>query len=77
MVGCRSDHGERNGERRGGVVGAGPGTSTTDPATIERTYVNHAHNDYLELALEGGIPAIVLMLLFLAWWARRWTGRCR
>lgn len=60
-----------------GVAGSGVGTFTgiyrqyEDPATIERTYVNHAHNDYLELALEGGIPAILLTILFLAWWARR------
>lgn len=29
---------------------------------IYRKYVNHAHNDYLELAFEGGIPAIVLII---------------
>ena len=34
------------------------------------TYVNHAHNDYLELALETGVPGLVVLLLFLAWWAR-------
>ena len=34
------------------------------------TYVNHAHNDYLELALETGLPGLVLLVLFLAWWAR-------
>ncbi|RWE64190.1 O-antigen ligase family protein [Mesorhizobium sp.] len=27
-------------------------------------YVNHAHNDYLEIAFEGGAPAILLMLLY-------------
>src|SRR5262249_22697526 len=30
-------------------------------------YVNHAHNDWLELWLTGGIPAIVLVVGFLAW----------
>ncbi len=60
-----------------GIAGSGVGTFTAiyplyeDPATIERTYVNHAHNDYLELALEGGVPAILLMLLFLGWWSLR------
>jgi len=34
------------------------------------TYVNHAHNDYLELALETGVPGIVVLLLFFAWWGR-------
>lgn len=28
-------------------------------------FVNHAHNDFLELFLELGIPALILMLLFL------------
>ena len=63
--------------RDSGLAGSGIGTFTAiypryeDPAAIERTYVNHAHNDYLELALEGGIPAIVLMILFFAWWGAR------
>src|SRR5262249_18441631 len=30
-------------------------------------YVNHAHNDWLELWLTGGIPAIVLLVAFLVW----------
>jgi O-Antigen ligase len=32
-----------------------------------RFYVNHAHNDWLELWLTGGIPAIALTVGFLAW----------
>ena len=32
------------------------------------TFVVHAHNEYAELALELGIPGIILMLLFFAWW---------
>jgi len=32
-----------------------------------RFYVNHAHNDWLELWLTGGGPAIVLVGGFLAW----------
>jgi O-antigen ligase len=40
-----------------------------NPAQVTDTYVVHAHNDYLELALELGVAGIVLMLLFLAWWA--------
>ena len=31
-------------------------------------YVNHAHDDWLELVLDGGIPALTLMLLFLLWY---------
>ena len=37
----------------------------------DRWYVNHAHNDYLEVALEGGVAAIFLMLVFFWWWVRR------
>ena len=32
-------------------------------------YVNHAHDDWLELTLEGGLPALVLVAGFLAWFA--------
>jgi O-antigen ligase len=39
-----------------------------DAAEVTDTYVVHAHNDYAELALETGLPGIVLVLLFLAWW---------
>lgn len=34
------------------------------------TFVNHAHDDYLEIALETGIPGLIVLLLFLAWWGR-------
>ncbi|HKX91516.1 MAG TPA: O-antigen ligase family protein [Sphingomicrobium sp.] len=34
------------------------------------TYVNHAHNDYLELALETGIPGLIVLAFFLFWWGR-------
>jgi O-antigen ligase len=60
-----------------GVAGSGFGTFQKvygryeNPASVDRFYVNHAHNDYLELALEGGIPAIILILGFLAWWMAR------
>ncbi len=39
-----------------------------NPHTIVPTIVNHAHNDYAELALETGIPGIALMMFFLIWW---------
>ena len=57
-----------------GPVGSGLGTFeqvyrlSEDPATVDRYYVNHAHNDYLELAVETGLPGVILMLMFLAWW---------
>ena len=42
-----------------------------DPGAVNRWYVNHAHNDYLEIAIEGGILAVVLLILFLLWWVGR------
>ena len=57
-----------------GLAGSGLGTFPPvyslfeDVSRIEATYINHAHNDYLELALETGIAGIALILLFFAWW---------
>jgi O-antigen ligase len=39
------------------------------PKTMLASYVNHAHNDWLELWLEGGLPAALLLIGFLAWYA--------
>lgn len=58
-------------------VGTGLGTfqevyrTFEDPNLTSREYVNHAHNDYLEVVLELGLPGLLLMLAFLAWWAMR------
>lgn len=35
---------------------------------IGREFLNHAHNDYLELFLEAGLVAVVPLVLFAAWW---------
>jgi O-antigen ligase len=47
-------------------------------ATITPTYMNHAHNDWLELLLETGVAGIGLAVLFLVWWVVRvraiWTS---
>jgi O-antigen ligase len=40
-----------------------------DPALVRRFYVNNAHNDYLELLLETGLPGALLICGFLVWWA--------
>ena len=59
-----------------GLVGTGVGTfeevyrSSEQPNRVDRIYVNHAHNDYLELAIEAGVPAVLLIPFFLAWWGR-------
>jgi O-antigen ligase len=42
-----------------------------DPAEVTSTFVNHAHNDYLEIALEAGIAGVLLVAAFLLWWGRR------
>jgi O-antigen ligase len=42
-----------------------------DPSKVTRTFVNHAHNDYLEIALETGVAGILLLFAFLVWWVGR------
>jgi len=60
-----------------GLLGSGFGTFPTIYRTVEPLgdltsgYVNHAHCDYLELLLEGGIPAIALVVLALGWISSR------
>lgn len=48
-----------------------------NPEDASRAFANHAHNDYAEIALELGVPGLLLVLLFILWWARRafaaWT----
>ncbi|MBY8823612.1 O-antigen ligase family protein [Sphingomonas colocasiae] len=39
-----------------------------NPSQVTQTYMNHVHNDYIELALELGVPGLALILLFLLWW---------
>ncbi|MEH6717893.1 MAG: O-antigen ligase family protein [Aurantimonas endophytica] len=36
------------------------------PEDIQQAYVNHAHNDYLEVIFEGGVLALVLIVVYLA-----------
>ncbi|MGE0238385.1 MAG: O-antigen ligase family protein [Parvibaculaceae bacterium] len=54
-------------------VGSGIGTFIPfyamfeTPAEIGGNYANHAHNDWLELWLEGGVPAALIAAAFLAW----------
>jgi O-antigen ligase len=38
------------------------------PDAVTNKYVIHAHNDYVELALELGLAGVFLLLLFLDWW---------
>ena len=63
--------------RKFAPVGSGLGTFqelyplTEDPTKVDRFYVNHAHNDYLELAVETGVAGMLLILVFLAWWSAK------
>ena len=58
-------------------VGSGSGSfasiypSYENPDGVDRWFVNHVHNDYIELALETGLAGMLLILVFLLWW----TGR--
>lgn len=38
---------------------------------LKPTYFNHAHNDWLEIALGGGLPALACLLAAVAWWLTR------
>jgi O-antigen ligase len=38
------------------------------PDAVAREYVNHAHNDFLELIIELGLPGVLLIVAFLIWW---------
>lgn len=37
---------------------------------LQPTYFNNAHNDLIELAITGGVPALLVFAGFLAWWTR-------
>ena len=45
---------------------------------LDSTFFNQAHNEYLEIWLEGGLLGAGLVVLFLVWFSRRawsaWTG---
>lgn len=56
-------------------IGSGFGTfravyDAAEPLALTGTlYINHAHDDWMELVLEGGLPALALLLTFLVWLA--------
>jgi O-antigen ligase len=82
----RADIYQRTGEAISATFPAGTGLGSfetvypayEDPATVDRWFVNNAHNDLLEWLLETGLPGGLLLLVFLLWWARRswwlWSG---
>jgi O-antigen ligase len=58
-------------------VGSGSGSFNSiypayeDPDQVGLWYVNHVHNDYIEIVLETGLAGLLLILVFLFWWAGR------
>jgi O-antigen ligase len=34
---------------------------------LSPSYLNQAHDDWLQIIIEGGLPAVVLLALFIAW----------
>lgn len=65
---------------------AGSGLGGFDPVfrihepenLLKLTYFNHAHNDLLEVALDAGLPGMLLLLAAIGWWGiasfRAWRG---
>lgn len=58
-------------------VGSGVGSfmpvyqSIETPETLDGSYWNNAHNDYLEIWLEAGWPGALGIALFVLWWIQR------
>lgn len=46
---------------------------------LKVTYFNHAHNDYLEIVLDTGLPGLILLAASMGWWLiasiRAWRSR--
>ena len=53
-------------------------TAYEDPAVVTRDYINHAHSDWVEVALETGVMGIALLAAFALWLVARgralWAG---
>lgn len=45
------------------------GVEPTD--LLQRAYVNNAHNDLMQVVVEGGLPATLLLVAFLGWFCYR------
>jgi O-antigen ligase len=44
---------------------------------LKPTYFNHAHNDFLEIVLDGGVAGLLLLLLAFVWWIVAAVGAVR
>lgn len=62
------------------LAGSGFGTfvplfqTAEKPTDLLVFFINHAHNDFLELTLEGGVLAALLIVAFLGWYLVRFWG---
>ena len=45
--------------------------SYEDPTQVTSTFMNHAHNDYLEWVMEMGLPGLILLGVFFCVWGLR------
>jgi O-antigen ligase len=67
------------------LMPVGSGFGSFDPtfrvfepdAMLHPAYFNHAHNDWLEFGLSGGLPALVLLAIFVVWVIVRAVGSFR
>lgn len=54
-----------------GLGGFDPMFRIAEPfSLLKPTYFNHAHNDLLEIALDAGLPGLLLLTAGLIWWGR-------
>jgi len=72
-----------------GFFPTGSGFGSFDPvfrqyepdAVLISSYFNHAHNEPLEVAVTAGLPGLILLGVFMTWWAARsweaWRARSR
>lgn len=64
---------------------AGSGFGSFDPmfrvsepfGLLKRTYFNHAHNDFIEIILDGGVAGAILLIAVLLWWVLATIGAWR
>jgi O-antigen ligase len=58
-------------------IGSGVGTFAQiyrryeDPAAVGAMWLNHVHSDFIEVAVEAGLPGLAVLLVFLVWWLNR------
>jgi O-antigen ligase len=65
-----------------GLGGFDPLFRVHEPLSVLKfTYFNHAHNDFLEIALDAGLPGLLVLAAGLIWWGwngvKAWRGASR